>query len=82
MEFLGYIMSSKGLTMADNKIHAILDWPEPQKVKDIRSFLGFAKFYRKIYSQLFGNYSSTNKAYMERINMGLQRRLPYGLQDT
>ena len=27
--FLGYIMSSEGLTMADDKIHAILDWPEP-----------------------------------------------------
>ena len=28
-------MSSEGLTMADNKIHAILDWPKPQKVKDV-----------------------------------------------
>ena len=31
VEFLGYIMSSKGFTMANNKIHAILDWPEPRK---------------------------------------------------
>ena len=45
VEFLGYIMSSEGLTMADDKIHAILDWPKPQKVKDIQSFLGFANFY-------------------------------------
>ena len=35
VEFLGYIMSSEGLTMADNKICTILDWPKPQKVKDI-----------------------------------------------
>ena len=45
VEFLGYIMSVEGLTMADNKIRAILDWPEPQKVKDVQSFLGFANFY-------------------------------------
>ena len=45
VEFLGYIMSSKGLTMADDKIHAILDWLEPWKVKDVQSFLGFANFY-------------------------------------
>ena len=45
VEFLGYIMSSKGLTMANNKICAILDWPKPQKVKAIQSFLGFANFY-------------------------------------
>ena len=40
-------MSSKGLTMADDKIHAILDWPEPRKVKDVQSFLGFANFYQR-----------------------------------
>ena len=47
VEFLGYIMSSKGLTMADDKIRTILDWPEPRKVKDVQSFLGFANFYRR-----------------------------------
>ena len=47
VEFLGYIMSSKGLTMANDKICTILDWPEPQKVKDIQSFLEFANFYRR-----------------------------------
>ena len=40
-------MSSKGLTMADDKIHTILDWPKPWKVKDIQLFLGFANFYRR-----------------------------------
>ena len=29
------------------KIQAIQDWPEPRKVKDIQSFLGFANFYRR-----------------------------------
>ena len=47
VEFLGYIMSSKGLTMANEKICTILDWPKPWKVKDIQSFLGFAKFCRR-----------------------------------
>ena len=40
-------MSSQGLTMADNKICAILDWPKPRKVKDVQSFLGFANFYQR-----------------------------------
>ena len=35
-----------GLTMAANKVQVIQDWPEPQKIKDIQSFLGFANFYR------------------------------------
>jgi hypothetical protein len=45
VEYLGYILSPKGLTMDNNKIQTIQDWPEPRKVKDIQSFLGFANFY-------------------------------------
>src|SRR3979490_1682100 len=33
--------------MADDKVKVIQDWPEPQKIKDIQSFLGFANFYRR-----------------------------------
>jgi len=45
VEYLGYILSLSGLTMSDDKIKIIQDWPEPKKVKDIQSFLGFANFY-------------------------------------
>jgi len=31
--------------MAENKIQAIQDWPEPWKTWDVMSFLGFANFY-------------------------------------
>jgi len=31
--------------MSDNKVKIIQDWPEPKKVKDIQSFLGFTNFY-------------------------------------
>ena len=45
VEYLGYILSPSGLTMSNDKIKIIQDWPEPKKVKDIQSFLGFANFY-------------------------------------
>ena len=45
VEYLGYIMSPSGLTMATKKVKTIIDWPTPQKVKDIQSFLSFANFY-------------------------------------
>jgi len=44
-EYLGYMLSPNGLTMAQNKVQIIQDWPEPRKVRDIQSFLGFANFY-------------------------------------
>ena len=45
VEYLGYILSPSGLIMSDDKIKIIQDWPEPKKVNDIQSFLGFANFY-------------------------------------
>jgi len=45
VEYLGYILSSSGLTMSNNKLKIIQDWPEPKKVKNIQSFLGFTNFY-------------------------------------
>jgi hypothetical protein len=37
--------------MDPSKVRVIQDWPEPRKVKDVQSFLGFANFYcRFIYN--------------------------------
>jgi len=46
VEYLGYVLSPSGLTMSDAKVKTIQEWPEPKKVEDIQSFLGFANFYR------------------------------------
>ena len=39
--------------MSPNKVTTITNWPEPHKVKDIQSFLGFTNFYH----QCIFNYS-------------------------
>ena len=46
IEYLGYVLSPSGLTISDTKVKTIQEWPEPKKVKDIQSFLGFTNFYR------------------------------------
>jgi len=35
VEYLGYILSPSGLTISNDKVKIIQDWPEPKKVKDI-----------------------------------------------
>uniref|UniRef100_A0A3B1KEA5 Gypsy retrotransposon integrase-like protein 1 n=1 Tax=Astyanax mexicanus TaxID=7994 RepID=A0A3B1KEA5_ASTMX len=45
--FLGYIISSTGVTMNDEKVSAVTSWPVPQTIKDLQRFLGFANFYRR-----------------------------------
>jgi len=46
VKYLGYVLSPSGLIMSDTKVKTIQEWPEPKKVKDIQSFLGFANFYK------------------------------------
>ena len=53
VEYLGYILSPSSLTMSDDKIKIIQDWPESKKVKNIQFFLGFTNFYH----QFIFNYS-------------------------
>ena len=53
--YLGFIISPDRISMDPEKIEAIAEWPRPESVKDIQSFLGFANFYRKFvkgYSQI------------------------------
>jgi len=47
IEYLSYVLSPSGLTMSDTKVKTIQEWPEPKKIKDIQSFLGFTNFYRR-----------------------------------
>lgn len=47
VDFLGYIVSDKGISMDPKKVEAIVDWPVPKNVHDIQVFLGFANFYRR-----------------------------------
>lgn len=45
-EFLGFVVTTDGITMDQKKVQIILDWPTPSNLHGVRSFLGFANFYR------------------------------------
>ncbi|KAG5719025.1 hypothetical protein E4T56_gene20411 [Termitomyces sp. T112] len=40
VEYLGVIITSDGVRMDPTKVDAILNWPSPQNVKEVQSFLG------------------------------------------
>lgn len=44
---MGHIISAVGVATDPNKIDAVSQWPRPSNVAELRSFLGFASYYRR-----------------------------------
>ncbi|GBG70821.1 hypothetical protein CBR_g8121 [Chara braunii] len=44
--YLGHEVSAEGIRPEDAKVASIRDWPRPQTVTEVRSFLGMCGFYR------------------------------------
>ena len=47
IKYLGHVVSEKGIKCDHEKTEAIQNWPKPENVSDVRSFLGIASYYRK-----------------------------------
>ncbi len=47
VHFLGYVISSDGIATDPDKIAAVKEWKQPTTTVEVRSFLGFASYYRK-----------------------------------
>ncbi|XP_073792914.1 retrovirus-related Pol polyprotein from transposon opus [Danio rerio] len=47
VKYLGHVISAQGIHPDPDKISAVKEWPIPKTVRDLRSFLGFAGYYRR-----------------------------------
>jgi hypothetical protein len=47
IHYLGHIISKDGITVDPEKIEAIIDWSTPKNVTEVRSFMGFAGYYKR-----------------------------------
>ena len=67
--YLGHHISRSGVSIDKSKIEAVLNWPRPSNVKDVRSFLGFVGFLRRSLQ----NYSSYTAPFTDLLK-GITRK--------
>ena len=45
--FLGYELSSEGISANPEKVEKVANWPVPEDIKELQSFIGLASYYRR-----------------------------------
>ena len=53
--YLGHVISAQGVQVHQEKIRAIVDWPTPRTLTELRGFMGICSYYRRFvrgFSQL------------------------------
>ena len=47
VQFLGHVISAKGIAMDPAKVEAVVKWESPMLATEIRSFVGLTGYYRR-----------------------------------
>ena len=49
VQFLGHIISDRGISVDPGKVSMVREWGQPMTPTGIRSFLGLAGYYRRLF---------------------------------
>jgi hypothetical protein len=64
VQFLGHVISSKGISVDSGKVQEVPDWKPPRTVYQVRSFLGLAGYYHRF----IPNFSKISRPISDLLN--------------
>jgi hypothetical protein len=75
VKYLGHIVSEKGVSTDPKKVSAVVEWNTPKTMKELKSFLGLASYYRRFmkgFSQIAKPLYDQTRGYEKRKSQPLQ----------
>ncbi|KAK7938973.1 hypothetical protein WMY93_002299 [Mugilogobius chulae] len=88
VRYLGHVVSEEGVETDPDKIVALKSWPVPRTLKELKSFLGFAGYYRRFIrgyatiakplNHLTRGYVPKRKASSNRSTASYDLKQPFG----
>jgi hypothetical protein len=66
-QYLGHVISPKGVRVDPEKVEAIKKWPKPKTLKAMREFLGLTRYYRR-FIQNYGKIAAPINRMLKKNN--------------
>jgi hypothetical protein len=61
--YLGQIIGARGVQVHQEKLRAIMNWPTPRNMIELRSFFGLCSYYKHFFPGFFSSWSTTDGSY-------------------
>lgn len=79
VRYLGHVISPLGVATDPEKIRAVAEWERPRTVRELRSFLGFASYYRRFVAE-FAKHAAPLHRLVATLQDGKKRSGPINLE--
>lgn len=81
VKYLGHVISAEGVSTDPAKIEVVADWRRPSNVGELRSFLGFASYYRRFVEGFAKLAGPLHKLVAACSSSGPRKRAPRGFTE-